>query len=216
MGNAALLHRYGFTEEGNPFDLINIDLSLVLQWSSSAFSNRHGRARLSLWRRLNYSGCVSQDAEYFEISYDGEPQFELIVLLYVILLPNEVHHALDLAVATGQHCTLSRDSHENGAREGEFPEETADKSNQYLTEGVCNALLALAEIRDGLYGPNSMEDDIESLRRCCPPREGKVYHSMMLRVSERRILERLRSYASAAAKTFKCRGKLNRRKKPRR
>ena len=35
LGNAALLHRYGFTEPDNPFDIVNIDLELVLQWSAS-------------------------------------------------------------------------------------------------------------------------------------------------------------------------------------
>ncbi|KAL2553335.1 SET domain-containing protein [Forsythia ovata] len=53
LGNAALLHRYGFTELDNPFDIVNIDLELVLQWSSSLFSCRHSRRRLSLWRKLD-------------------------------------------------------------------------------------------------------------------------------------------------------------------
>lgn len=203
LGNAALLHRYGFTEEGNPFDIINIDLELVLQWASSAFSNRHGRARLSLWRRLNFSGCVSQDSEYFEISYDGEPQFELSVLLYMISLSNDVYHMLDVAVATGQKHMLRRVSEENGKRKGELLEEMANDKDQLLTGGVCDALLALADIRESLYSSNSIDDDIEALNRCCPVRERKVYHSLMLRVSERRILNRLRSYASAGVKLMK-------------
>ncbi|KAK6156279.1 hypothetical protein DH2020_010527 [Rehmannia glutinosa] len=102
LGNAALLHRYGFTEPDNPFDILNIDLDIVVQWSLSLFSCRHGRRRLSLWRKLDYSGCFSQDSEYFEISLDGEPQVELLVLLYIMLLPEEEFIELDLALsATG-------------------------------------------------------------------------------------------------------------------
>ncbi|PIN24330.1 hypothetical protein CDL12_02941 [Handroanthus impetiginosus] len=30
LGNAALLHRYGFTEPDNPFDILNIDLDIMV------------------------------------------------------------------------------------------------------------------------------------------------------------------------------------------
>lgn len=67
MGNAALLHRYGFTELDNPYDIVNIDLTLVTKWCSSKYSHRYAKARVSLWHKLGYSGCTSEDAEYFEI-----------------------------------------------------------------------------------------------------------------------------------------------------
>lgn len=51
MGNAALLHRYGFTEPDNPLDIINIDLDLVIKWCSSSFSNRYARSRLSCFSK---------------------------------------------------------------------------------------------------------------------------------------------------------------------
>ncbi|KAJ7975551.1 N-lysine methyltransferase [Quillaja saponaria] len=70
LSNAALLHRYGFTEQDNLYDIVNIDLELVLQWSRSLYSGRYSRARVSMWRRLGYSACVSQNSEYFEISTD--------------------------------------------------------------------------------------------------------------------------------------------------
>ena len=51
MGSAGLLHRYGFTEPDNPNDVVNINLELVLHWSSALFSGRHSRGRFSLrWR----------------------------------------------------------------------------------------------------------------------------------------------------------------------
>ena len=84
LGNAALLHRYGFTEQDNSYDIVNIDMELVLQWCTSVFSDRHSRARVSLWRKLGYSACGSQNSEYFEISFDGEPQIELLVLLHIM------------------------------------------------------------------------------------------------------------------------------------
>ncbi|XP_039028883.1 ribosomal lysine N-methyltransferase 3 isoform X2 [Hibiscus syriacus] len=100
LGNAALLHRYGFTEPNNPFDIVNIDLELVLKWGCSLFSSRHCRSRLSLWRRLYLSGSTSEDSEYFEISFDGEPEMELLSLLYIMLLPDDTCHKLDITICT--------------------------------------------------------------------------------------------------------------------
>lgn len=198
VGNAALLHRYGFTEADNPFDIVNIDLELVLQWSSSLFSGRHSRMRLSLWRRLDYGGCVSQNSEYFEISSNGEPQVELLILLYIILLPDEPYRQLDLTVSTAgslnESLSLILPGHSNIEIE-EVPEASKDL---LMTKGVRKALLVIANIRESFYGSNSFEDDIDLLSRSCRLRERKLYHSLMLRTSERRIIQKLRAYAAAA------------------
>ncbi|KAJ6738814.1 RIBOSOMAL LYSINE N-METHYLTRANSFERASE 3 [Salix koriyanagi] len=169
LGNAALLHRYGFS-----------------------------RARLSLWRRLEYGGCDSQNAEYFEISSNGEPQIELLILLYIILLPEDTYHKLDLAV-------FAENNHKGsiGTILSEKWNITWDKSSEIradllLTESVCNALLWLADKRESLYGSSSITDDIEDLGKCCA-KERKLYHSLMLRLSERKILEKLRTYAAVGA-----------------
>ncbi|XP_057972514.1 uncharacterized protein LOC131160674 isoform X2 [Malania oleifera] len=202
LGNAALLHRYGFTEPDNPYDIVNIDLEVVLQWGSSLFSGRYIRARLSLWRRLDYSGCVSQDSEYFEISPDGEPQIELLILLYIILLPEEEYNKLDLTLSTMGNFT---DATGMGILKKGCPlmGKTSEISEDLLlTAGVQDALLLLADIRETFYGSTTMEDDIEAMRSC-GRRERKKFHSMMLRVSERRILKKLRAYASAGARSFR-------------
>lgn len=203
LGNAALLHRYGFTELDNPYDIVNIDLELVLEWSSSLFSARHSRARLSLLQRLDYSGCTSNCGEYFEISFDGEPQIELLILLYILLLPEEAFFKLDLTMSTAAGAW-------NGSVsafalletiESKFvvikSSEMSDKDsrNLLLTEAVRDALFSLANIREGLYGSTSIEDDIRALDRCCT-RDRKMYYSLILRVSERRILQKLREYAT--------------------
>ena len=203
VGNAALLHRYGFTEPDNPFDIVNIDLELVSQWSLSLFSGRYSRAKLSLWRRLGYSGCVSENTEYFEISSDGEPQIELLILLYIMLLPEDTYHKLDL--------TLSTKGNSNGSigmilsEKGKFMLEKASEVSKdlLLTKDVCNALRLLADMRDSFYGSNSMKDDIEALGNCCIRRERKLYYSLILRISERGILERLRTYAASGAQSFR-------------
>ncbi|XP_031402076.1 ribosomal lysine N-methyltransferase 3 isoform X1 [Punica granatum] len=210
LGNAALLYRYGFTEENNPYDIVNIDLELVLQWSSSSFSNRHTRARVALWRRLGYSGCESQDSEYFEISFNGEPQLELLILLYIILLPEDAHRVLDLAVPTKGSYSSGKILPHSDTCVGQIASEMS--RDLVLTESVCNALLSLAYVRESLYGMNTIEDDVEALRRCCCNRERKLYHSLMLRVSERRILGKLRSYASFRGVSFEC-AKASERKK---
>ncbi|KAJ9171045.1 hypothetical protein P3X46_019096 [Hevea brasiliensis] len=214
-GNAALLHRYGFTEPDNPYDIVNIDLELVLYWSSSLFSGRYSRARLSLWRKLDYSGCVSHNAEYFEISFNGEPQVELLILLYIMLLPEDDYCKLDLAFSTAcnhkepisiilsEKCNISW---ENGSEVNK---------DLLLTESVCSALLWLADKRESLYGLSSMKDDIEALEKCSR-KERKLYHSLMLRVSERRILEKLRTYATVGTELLKTTKRASTRKRMRR
>ncbi|XP_074370402.1 ribosomal lysine N-methyltransferase 3 isoform X2 [Apium graveolens] len=104
MGNAALLHRYGFTEPANPYDIINIDLELVLRWSSSLFSSRYSRSRVALWRKLDYSGCLAENSEYFEISSDGKPEIELLILLYVMSLSEKEYNDLSLQLSTPNTC----------------------------------------------------------------------------------------------------------------
>lgn len=199
VGNAALLHRYGFTEPDNQYNILNIDLELVLQWGSSLFSSRYCRSRLSLWRRLDYSGCESDNSEYFEISPDGEPQIELLVLLYIILLPDHTFHKLDLAISANGNangCVNLVLNKIHDATRGDNHEMIKDI---LLTESVCDALLRLADMRESLYGSTSMKDDIEALKRCGSS-ERKLYHSLVLRISERKILEKLRNYAASSAK----------------
>ncbi|CAL4953418.1 unnamed protein product [Urochloa decumbens] len=214
MGNAALLHRYGFTELDNQYDIVNIDLAMVTKWCTSIFSSRHARARVSLWRNLGYSGCTSQDAEYFEISYDGEPQLELLILLYIITLKPDVYDKLicvarDL-VGDEEHDTIHNvvkfvngtSSTPNSKLNGH--DELHDVMKKFLhSESICSALLSLADMRESLYGSNTLEDDEEKLQACCIVTERKLYHSLVLRVSERRILCRLRKYASSRSKTKK-------------
>lgn len=191
LGNAALLHRYGFTEPDNPYSIVNIDLELVLEWSSSLFSGRYSRARLPLWRKLDYSGCVSENCEYFEISADGVPEVELLILLYIMLLPEDAFNTVDLAVSTAGGSSKALSIVLSKRSDVEFGE-------ALLTTSVCDALLSLADIREGLYGLNSIKDDMKALSNSCCVRERKLYHSLMLRVSERRILEKLRNYANAS------------------
>ena len=197
MGNAGLLHRYGFTELDNPYDIVNIDLELVLQWSSSLFSSRYSRARLSLWRRLDYSGTVGENSEYFEISFNGEPEVELLILLYIMLLPEETYSELDLRVSTEgwaleKHIVLSKKENIALERGSEVCK------SLLLTKGVRSALLRIADIRESFYREASIGDEIEALKvERERGGERESYHSRGLRVSERRILEKLRNYVSS-------------------
>ncbi|KAJ4965694.1 hypothetical protein NE237_017543 [Protea cynaroides] len=203
IGNAALLHRYGFTEPDNPFNIVNIDLYTVFEWSKSFFSCRYVRARLSLWRRLGCSGCVGQSSEYFEISSDGKPQLDLLILLYIIFLTEEVYHKLNQMVPS--ICNISESVpilllETNNLK---IPPETPEVENDLLlTDRVREALLLLADIRESFYG-ESIEDDLELLQRCCPILERKLYHSVTLRVSERRIIQKLRMHASLSSRRTK-------------
>ncbi|KEH42848.1 N-lysine methyltransferase SETD6 isoform X2 [Medicago truncatula] len=199
LGNAALLHRYGFTEQDNTYDIVNIDLELVLQWCSSLFSNRRSRSRVSLWRRLGYSSDT-ENSEYFEISFDGEPQMELLILLYIIFLPDDVYHKLDLSVAVAENFHESSEK-TTFLNDNIFLKKLSNMSKKTLmTKEVCDALLSLADMRESLYGLKSLEDDIEALKRSSFVRDRKLYHSSVLRISERKILQKLRNYASKSCK----------------
>jgi len=174
-------------------------MSLILQWCSSAFSDRHSRARVSLWRRLGYSACGSQDSEYFEISFDGKPQTELLILLHIMLLPDNAYQKLDLSVSVSGNCPESNG--ETTHLNGNIFSNMSNKS--LLPKRVCDALLSLADMRESLYGLNSVEDDMEALERCSLTRERKLYHSLVLRINERKILQKLRNYASRPHKINK-------------
>ncbi|KAL6518321.1 hypothetical protein OROMI_034022 [Orobanche minor] len=200
LGNAALLHRYGFTEAGNPFDILNLDLDIVVQWSSFLFSCRHSRRRLSLWRKLEYSGCVSQDSEYFEISIDGEPQVELLVLLYIMLLPEEEFLALDVALSAAGEVRETFPNFRLLKKVNFLSTEDSELNKKLLlTQSVRLALSSLADARESLYGPSSLEEDLSSFNECCRSTDTKLYHSLILRISERRIAENLRHFAASGA-----------------
>ncbi|XP_017248554.1 ribosomal lysine N-methyltransferase 3 isoform X2 [Daucus carota subsp. sativus] len=197
MGNAALLHRYGFTEPENPYDIVNIDLELVLRWSSSLYSSRYSRSRVAFWKKLDYSGCLAQNSEYFEISSDGKPEIELLVLLFVMSLSEDDYGDLSLQLSSPGACNkltgtvLSKKVHVILEKGKEM------SKNALLTNAVRSALIEVADLRDRLYGSRSLEDDIKELSECCFVKERKLYHSLVLRISERRILQKLRAYASS-------------------
>ncbi|RWW50181.1 hypothetical protein BHE74_00043584 [Ensete ventricosum] len=201
MGNAALLHRYGFTEADNPFDIVNIDVALLVRWCSSTFSNRYARARISLWRRLNYSGCTSQHTEYFEISYDGEPQLDLLVLLYIIFLVDDAYEKLSYMVDAFDGPDESTNIvnlikiTRNKFRKAKGQKKPEDIKELLVSDNVCSALISLADLRESLYGTSSLDENMNMLKRCCPVKDRKLYHSLILRTSERMILAKLRDYA---------------------
>ncbi|KAK9162090.1 hypothetical protein Syun_002992 [Stephania yunnanensis] len=203
MGNAALLHRYGFTELDNPYDIVNIDLKLVIDWSSSQFSSRYTRARVSMWRRFDLSGCVSQNSEYFEISSEGEPQLELLILLYVIFLPDGVYHKLNQMVTPSGDISKAISTILSVKHNTSISLEDLDMVKDcLLIDKVCRGLVSLAEIRERYYGKTSLDDDEKKLMNCCKSNK-KLYHSLVLRVSERRILKKLKTYASRTIKVKK-------------
>ncbi|KAJ0972127.1 hypothetical protein J5N97_020086 [Dioscorea zingiberensis] len=204
MGNAALLHRYGFTELDNPFDIVNIDLNMVLAWSSATFTSRHSRARLSLWRKLEFSPCSSQNSEYFEISHDGEPQVELLILLYIILLPVDTYEKLSYSIDSfNDGDEISKIIKLTQITNNKCDKKPEDVKELLLTRNVCRALHLLADTRESLYGSNTVREDTNKLKRCCPLKERKLYHSLVLCISERTILANLRAYASRWSKTKK-------------
>ncbi|CAH8360366.1 unnamed protein product [Eruca vesicaria subsp. sativa] len=191
IGNAALLHRYGFTELDNLYNIVNIDLDLVTEWSTSSFTSRHTQARLSLFKKLGYN-----NSDYFEVSSTGEPETELLILLNILLLPEETYLTL-----SGDDDCVSKEV-TIGKHKVVFGESCS--SDVLLTDnGVCEALLDIVDKRESLYGTrSSLEEDVVRVESCVLPRDRRLYHSLVLRVSERRILEKLRSNVREKVKEF--------------
>ncbi|CAN6475536.1 unnamed protein product [Victoria cruziana] len=204
LGNAALLHRYGFTEPDNPFDIVNMDLGLVCEWSSSSFSGRHSRSRLSTWRKMGFSGCVSEKSEYFEISFCGQPQPELVVLLYVMCLSEDAYTNLCYHVSPIEDMDDDLKFQLFGEiMDKVFCRKVTEKGDWMLTNRVCVALISLANMREMLYGSSSLAEDIDSLSQCSSLEQPKLHGSLSLRISERTILRKLRTYANHARRRKK-------------
>ncbi|KAI5074762.1 hypothetical protein GOP47_0010723 [Adiantum capillus-veneris] len=70
LSNACLLHRHGFTETDNRYDIVNIDFTLVMYYSASFFPKRHVRNRVRLWRKYGCSALRWKTTEYFEIEQE--------------------------------------------------------------------------------------------------------------------------------------------------
>jgi SET domain-containing protein 6 len=172
---------------------------------------------VSLWRKLGYSGCTSEDSDYFEISYDGQPQLELLILLYIISLKPDAYDKLacvaddligdddqeDEEDTINSFVKIVRVVRPSKSSELNGVEKLPDVKKLLHSESICTALASLADIRESLYGSNTLKEEKEQLRTCSPVSERNRYHSLVLRVSERKILGRLRKHASSWSKTKK-------------
>ncbi|EPS65912.1 hypothetical protein M569_08865 [Genlisea aurea] len=194
VGTAALLLRYGFSEPDNPYDIVNVDLNLVIHWSSSLLTSRQSRKRLRLWRKLKQHS--NHDTDYFEISHDGEPEAELMTLLHVMSLPEKEFDDLDHdAISAAEEAVRENLVFFPGGGNEKKSKTSKKPSSSLLRQAVGKALVSLADAREDLYGWGSLDDDIRSLERCCQVSEPKLYYSLLLRISERRIIQNLRSWA---------------------
>jgi hypothetical protein len=54
---------------------------------------------VALWRKAGCKPCDSQGSEYFEITADGKPQPELLMLLYIMHLPDATRDKVEQETA---------------------------------------------------------------------------------------------------------------------
>lgn len=54
---------------------------------------------MALWRKAGCKPCDSQGSEYFEITADGKPQPELLMLLYIMHLPDATRDKVEQETA---------------------------------------------------------------------------------------------------------------------
>lgn len=225
LSNAALLHRYGFTELGNPYDIINVDFALVVEYCTLLFSKRHVRNRVRYWRRFGCTACKSQNNEYFEISAGGKPQIELLFLLFIVHLSDITFERFSLTFAKAENSALgykwsdkyfdiaingtvcsfrdeelkplsSRGRYQASALVGHSKQEPVNLQDFFLTKDVCKSLLWLCNERDKLYGTTSLEEDQQRVKAISGTECSKFLKAMSLRVSERCILRNLCAHIS--------------------
>lgn len=120
----------------------------------------------------------------------------MLVLLYIMLLPDDAYYKMDLTLATAPTSDEPLDVIFSDKSKKLCHETGLLSEDLLLTESLCNALSTIADMRDSLYGTNSIEDDIEALNKCCCISKKKLYHSLVLRISERKILQKLKAYAA--------------------
>lgn len=124
-------------------------------------------------------------------------------MLYVILLSEEDYLKLDLISATSRNDGESATAYLPKTGNFLLGEISEMSRETLLTMSVCEALLSLADMRESLYGTTSLEDDLESLKRSNCITERRLYHSLVLRISERHIIEKLRNYTKKSSQSVK-------------
>ncbi|KAL2645247.1 hypothetical protein R1flu_012834 [Riccia fluitans] len=219
LSNAALLHRYGFTELANPFDIVNVDLSLVVDTFGGAHTPRRVRRRVSKWKEVSFSPLESQESEYFEISATGKPEEGLLMLLYILNLSDEKFDSLSY-MPDSLDCENKIVTTASFLGWGDPPEERpAAKSSRkrrkgrnkklenqekaevdletwLLTAPVCRSMLEVLRSRDSLYPTDSVEADETMLSATHSTTQPERFHALRLRISERLILRKCKTRVS--------------------
>ncbi|XP_002977945.2 N-lysine methyltransferase setd6 [Selaginella moellendorffii] len=193
LGNAALLHRYGFTEPNNPHDIVNLDMDCVLEVLLSRFQKKRVRKRGRVWRKAGFSGCESQGSEYFEISASGKPQIELLLLLFVIQSRARDCKALEDAAAkvkgrvkkATKALGWRKETHCHPTKKRRLESVESRLERWLLNSTVINLLLLVIGKRDELYGITFGKEE-QALGEC--RQHTKELHAARLRIGERRIL----------------------------
>ncbi|KAL3680486.1 hypothetical protein R1sor_023442 [Riccia sorocarpa] len=218
LSNAALLHRYGFTELNNPFDIVNVDLSLVVDAFERTHSPRQVRRRVKQWKAV-FCSPDSQQSDYFEISATGKPEEGLLMLLYILNISDERFdgflnmpdspHSENTIEATasflgwrgnpegGTAAMSGRRKTKGGDRKvGNEEKLKVDLETWLLTAPVGRSMLAVLELRNSLYPTDSLEADEALLSATDSRTQPERFHALRLRISERSILRKCQTRVS--------------------
>lgn len=212
LSNAALLCRYGFTELDNPFDIVNIDMSLVVDSFGEEYTSRHVRRRVTKWKKVCFSQRDAEDCEYFEISATGKPEEGLLMLMYIMHMTDEHFDTLtDMSDSCDSDnkiesiaCFLGwsgRAEEPSAAKRRKSKSKSQDKRLEeeklkldletwLLTAPVCRSMLRVLRLRNGLYPTESIEADEAMLSTTYRTEHAERFHALSLRISERSILRK--------------------------
>jgi hypothetical protein len=152
--------------------------------------------------------CTSQDTEYFEVSADGKPQNDLLMLLYILHLSDETFDklscletvtdqgiesaakALGWVGACEQRPSAPSKKRRRQTRQGAKELQAVDLESWLLTARVATSVQKLLGKRDSLYPISSLEEDSAALLTLDQTHQPQRFHAFALRCSERSILRK--------------------------
>jgi len=172
LSNSCLLTKYGFTEIDNPYDTVDLKTSLII----SALPTNIMKERFELASKL-----LKQ--KVYEVGYNGQVEDNLIKVLRICTLPDSKYQ---------EWKALPKDEQRDAI---------GDQKTTFLLKGnrgsvIAGAILLALEARAERY-PSTLELDEKLMRTI----QGITKFALILRVSERRIIERAKQLYSKGPET---------------
>ena len=200
----------------NPFDICNVDVNMVIEGvrgcllgdpkaRQGVMSARMGRSCVRICSDFQFPPLISQSSSYYEFNFSGQPQTELLLLIK-LMLSSEVE-VLRIGEQSGNVTTLSFLATALGWKmttktqkvipSEEKEDDVEEEVRRWIlsSKTVCSCLLHVLDLRERMYpGSRTLEDDKASLLQLSVIDHSREFCALVLRVSEREILQKCREW----------------------